>query len=96
MILHVADLAPGATFEVVGTELRGTVISHGMMGSRVKYNASRQVRIEVKARFKDEEDKVCEFTAPSGPIVIAGRTEVKRLSGNLLKNGTLVGEGQID
>ena len=73
--MRLDSLTPGARFRLPFCGKTGVVVSVGVGGTRVKYDAaSRKVHI-------DQADGFVEFEAPGRPVLISSGTEVEAYYG---------------
>lgn len=78
MEMQLLDIPAGQRFETNLCKLKGSVVSHGMMGTRVKFDrGGRKVQIERKKW--GEETEVVEFSRPAQVEIISSGTEVTLL-----------------
>jgi hypothetical protein len=75
--MKILELEAEQPFEVTGVPgLKGTVISHGDGGTRVKYAGDSKRTITTS---KDGETKTVSFDVPNTAVVISSGTEVTAL-----------------
>lgn len=77
--MKLGELEPGEKFRTCYTKKEGTVLHQGPSGTVVKWGTRTKVRIVKKAKWADQQDKVCEFEAAGKSEVISSGTEVERV-----------------
>jgi hypothetical protein len=79
MEMRLEDVKIGGAFITNHTKRTGTVVHHGLSGTRVKWDAEgKKVRIERKPKWGEtKKATVTEFVAPAKPELISSGTEVE-------------------